>query len=530
MERSVNSSRLTRHFAAAAAAAVVGASASASVVYTAVNWVIPNNIDGLYINVETLATGVAGSGVAGWDLNPYSGATLTNLSWFNATGTGMLRFPGATTGSAGNLPVGTVVGSTGSYGSGAVTVGTAAGNWQLNASNYFGFRFTASDGLTHYGWGRFVIGSSITGADRYIAEIAWENVAGAQIAVGDQGGPPPAYDPCATFNPTLNNGTNNVAMNLDTAANLSSSCGTIYKANYFKFTPTADGTYTINTCSSGYDTTMAVLTACSGGSSLGCDNNGCGTSSTMTLTLTAGNPVYVVVGGSTSSATLPTTMSVDVVPPPIPACVQAVDLAYGDNVFDSSTNNGPQTVQSSANGVSTATINQSNWFKFVPSATGAFSFQTCGAAGTYTDTLLAIGTVCPGVGSRFSTLAFSDDAPCPAGSTTTSNKSFIDATNNGATGTYAGFPLTQNLVAGQTYYICVGSFSATSVVSGSLFVDGPQGTACPADLNHNGVVDGADLGLLLGNWGNSGIGDINGDGIVNGADLGTLLGAFGPCL
>ncbi len=49
----------------------------------------------------------------------------------------------------------------------------------------------------------------------------------------------------------------------------------------------------------------------------------------------------------------------------------------------------------------------------------------------------------------------------------------------------------------------------------------------PADLNGDGVVDGADLGLLLNNWGNSGLGDINGDGAVDGADLGLLLNNWG---
>ncbi len=46
----------------------------------------------------------------------------------------------------------------------------------------------------------------------------------------------------------------------------------------------------------------------------------------------------------------------------------------------------------------------------------------------------------------------------------------------------------------------------------------------PGDLNGDGIVNGADLGLLLGNWGLSGIGDIDGNGVVNGADLGILLG------
>ncbi len=52
---------------------------------------------------------------------------------------------------------------------------------------------------------------------------------------------------------------------------------------------------------------------------------------------------------------------------------------------------------------------------------------------------------------------------------------------------------------------------------------------CPPDLNGDNNVDGADLGLLLANWGNSGQGDLNGDNNVNGADLGLLLAAWGPC-
>ncbi|MDZ4828584.1 MAG: dockerin type I repeat-containing protein [Phycisphaerae bacterium] len=52
---------------------------------------------------------------------------------------------------------------------------------------------------------------------------------------------------------------------------------------------------------------------------------------------------------------------------------------------------------------------------------------------------------------------------------------------------------------------------------------------CPADLNGDGAVDGADLGSLLGNWGGAGTGDINSDGTVNGADLALLLGAWGSC-
>jgi len=55
-------------------------------------------------------------------------------------------------------------------------------------------------------------------------------------------------------------------------------------------------------------------------------------------------------------------------------------------------------------------------------------------------------------------------------------------------------------------------------------------TIVPADLNGDGVVNGADLAIVLGAWSTNGGGtgaDINGDGTVNGADLAVVLGSWG---
>jgi len=643
--------RLTRHFAAGAAIAaavpfMTTDNASAAVQYTAVNLIVPNNIDGLYINVETLATGSAGSAVAGWDINPYS---ATSLTWFNAVGTGMLRYPGATTGSAGNLAIGTIVGATGSYGSGAVTVGAAAGNWQLNSLNRFGFRFVAADGLTHYGWGTFSIGASISGADRMITELAWETTAATPIAVGDTGAGSGPYDPCAATNPTAsvganslymrtdatvadlagscgtiykanyykftapatrnydfstcasagssaiaildgcaagsnvvacgtacgasgsvatlsataggvyyivvgssvsgvdlaspfamqvtpwydscdtanpgaNNGTSNLAYNNTTANDLSTSCGTIYDANFYMYTPSETGSYTINTCSGGANTRIAVLDGCAAGSAvLGCNDDFCGTSSSVTLDLIGTVPVYIVVGSGSAKVALSSPVAVTVVPPPLPACVNAVAAAYGDNIFDNTASTTVQTAKSNLAGTTTGTIQKAMWYTFTPTATGQFSLDFCGASG---DTIMAIGDVCPGVGGRFEGLAYNDDAPCLSGVTL---RSFIDATNNGATGTYAGFPLTQDLVAGTTYYICAGSFSSTTNITGTLTINGPQGALCPADLDGDGFVGAPDLANLLGAWGGPGAADLDGDGVVGAQDLAAMLGAWGAC-
>jgi hypothetical protein len=64
-----------------------------------------------------------------------------------------------------------------------------------------------------------------------------------------------------------------------------------------------------------------------------------------------------------------------------------------------------------------------------------------------------------------------------------------------------------------------------------LELDVRTGPACAfADLNCDGAVSGADLGLLLGAWGTDGTpagADLNDDGTVSGSDLGLLLGAWG---
>jgi hypothetical protein len=59
----------------------------------------------------------------------------------------------------------------------------------------------------------------------------------------------------------------------------------------------------------------------------------------------------------------------------------------------------------------------------------------------------------------------------------------------------------------------------------------PDECQCPADLNHDGVVDAADLARLLAAWGvNPGnAADLTGNGLVNAADLAVLLAAWGPC-
>jgi hypothetical protein len=60
----------------------------------------------------------------------------------------------------------------------------------------------------------------------------------------------------------------------------------------------------------------------------------------------------------------------------------------------------------------------------------------------------------------------------------------------------------------------------------------PEDSPCPADLNLDGVVNGADLGIALASWGACKGGcaaDLDASGSVNGADLAILLAAWGAC-
>ncbi|MCA9285295.1 MAG: hypothetical protein KDA22_08785 [Phycisphaerales bacterium] len=75
-----------------------------------------------------------------------------------------------------------------------------------------------------------------------------------------------------------------------------------------------------------------------------------------------------------------------------------------------------------------------------------------------------------------------------------------------------------------------GGFSTDEIRVGTTWnsVLGVEAPPCPGDLDGNTIVDGADLGMLLGAWGTPDA-DLNGDGTTDGADLGLLLASWGPC-
>ncbi len=175
------SNRLVKHFGAAAAAATLVGAANAAIVTWNCNLVIPNNIDGQYINVETQVAGSAAGLVAGWDLNPY-GTSTTAMSWFAAaapSGCVIGLGQGGTTNAVASLSAGALVSSASTFGNTASSV--TAGGWMLNAANYFGFRFLGADALTHYGFGKMTVGATM--GVRTLNFVSFESTAGASINV-----------------------------------------------------------------------------------------------------------------------------------------------------------------------------------------------------------------------------------------------------------------------------------------------------------------------------------------------------------
>ena len=175
------SNRLAAHFAVAAVATVVAGAAQAAIVHWDANLVIPNNIDGLYINVETRAAASAAGLAVGWDLNPY-GTSTTAMSWFAApapSGCVMGLGQGGTTSAVASLSAGTLVSSASTFGNTASSV--TAGGWVLNSNNYFGFRFLGADALTHYGWGIMSIGATM--GVRTLVSVEFETTVGASVTV-----------------------------------------------------------------------------------------------------------------------------------------------------------------------------------------------------------------------------------------------------------------------------------------------------------------------------------------------------------
>ena len=170
------------------------------------------------------------------------------------------------------------------------------------------------------------------------------------------------------------------------------------------------------------------------------------------------------------------------------------NLFLGENDFDTTGAEGTfdMTDECDPGDFGDDTIQSPVYHLFYAPRSGTYTFSTCNQ--TALDTRIAISSYGP---TPDRVIACGDESPGCNGYTT---------------------KVTVELLANQNY----------TVVLGSTFVETGSGTisiGLLGDLNNDGDVDGADLGVLLGAWGTDGA-DLDGDGTTDGSDFGILLSLF----
>jgi MYXO-CTERM domain-containing protein len=160
--------RLEKHIASAAVAAGFASAASAAIITWNINAAIPATLDGMYIRIDnqTSTTG-AGSGLAGWDINPYGSTTLNFYASATAPNPATTYVRTQASGGPSSLALGTVIGGSSPFANSTTAVVSATGvgsnGWVANSVNYFGFRFhNNTTGANNYGFGAMQVGASAT--------------------------------------------------------------------------------------------------------------------------------------------------------------------------------------------------------------------------------------------------------------------------------------------------------------------------------------------------------------------------------
>ncbi|MFO0826944.1 MAG: M12 family metallo-peptidase [Phycisphaerales bacterium] len=341
------------------------------------------------------------------------------------------------------------------------------------------------------------------------------------VKIDSNANPPPGNDECgnateigtgtfpfdttfATTGTELVSGT--CAGGADTAFN---------KDIWYLLTVPCTGNTTISTCSAAsFDTRIAVYTqTCpnSGDTPIACSDNvaGCaGNTSTITLAAFAGDKYLIRVGGASGGGTGTLTVSCEtILPPANDDCFSASVIGLGTTAFNTTTaNDSIGNAPASCNEGNGVVYKHDIWYLHQATCTGTLTVSTCGTAS---------------FDSRISVYQYI--GLCPA----TANVPLLGCSDN-----FSGCSGSTSLVqvpvtAGMGVLIRIGSAGAGG--SGSVTLScGTVAPPCPADLNHDGKVDGADLATLLGAWGTNGA-DLNGNGTTDAADLAVLLGAWGNC-
>lgn len=277
---------------------------------------------------------------------------------------------------------------------------------------------------------------------------------------------------------------------------------------YFTFTAPCSATYAFDTAGSGFDTMLSLHSGCSATSAntIACNDDNPAAidrSSRLTRTIMAGETVIVRVSGYQANAgvfALDVTASL----PVNDDCAHPMTISEGvfsyDNCF---ADNNLQ--------LDGYTLEGDLWYRYTPACTGIATLNGCGGDPMF-DTFAVVyhGSTCTDVYAPNRVTAF-DDSTCGGGFSYMINGSF---------------PVT----GGEAYLLRIGGYpfvSGTRYNRGHAMIDLELQTACPADFNQDGGVDGADVSAFFDAWGlGLASADTNCDGGVDGADVDAFFAAW----
>lgn len=141
---------------------------------------VPNNFDGLYINLATGATGTTGASTPGWDFNPYNSGTALSFFW-SATPSQASGVASTTTGPYLDLWLGATISAASTFAQ--VTAAAATAQFQPAGNHILGFRFfNEGTGSINYGYMTLTSGGT-NGFPLTIQSWSFENSGGAITVV-----------------------------------------------------------------------------------------------------------------------------------------------------------------------------------------------------------------------------------------------------------------------------------------------------------------------------------------------------------
>jgi hypothetical protein len=251
----------------------------------------------------------------------------------------------------------------------------------------------------------------------------------------------------------------------------------------FTWTPALSGTATIQSCGAGtaFDTVVYVRSGTCAGGELACndDTTGCGTGdgcssaghhgSTVTLSVTAGQPYVIVVDGYTGSCggsagpfaltvippgppTTTTTSTPATTTTTIPgpgSCASPIVIPPAGGVL-SGTTSGPSAL---AGGCANATNGPPEQiYQWTPTASGTATIQTCG------------------LGTAFDTVVYVRSGSCAGAELACNDDTTGCGTGDGCSSAgHHGSRVTLSVTAGQTYVIAVDGYAGSCGGSSGAF-------------------------------------------------------------